>query len=670
MLTPTTDDRRPTTDDRRPTTEQSIDGGWKKSRGRRLTEYERAALVPGGWGAGMAEWENTMDLSAPSTAQAGRQPNIVFVLTDDQGYGDLGCHGNPYIRTPHLDRLHAESVRLTDYHVGPTCAPTRAGLLTGHYANSTGVWHTIGGRSLLRQNERTIAGILSDAGYATGLFGKWHLGDAAPYRPQDRGFQEVITHGGGGIGNTPDFWGNNYADDHYCHNGTWEPFAGYCTDVWFGEAIRFVERNRDRPFFCYITPNAPHSPHIVPERFVEPYRELVASDPQAAAFFGSAGSDQMLKFYGMVTCIDENVGRLRTRLGELGLARNTIFIFMTDNGSAGGLMLDRTGFVSHGYGAGMRGKKGSPYEGGHRVPFFLHWPEGGFDTGRDVTPLAANVDILPTLLELCSVDDPAVAGVHGRSLVPLLRGDADDWPDRTMVTDSQRLVQPVKWRLSCAMRGQWRLVNGRYLFNLAADPEQREDIAEAHPEVVEHLRAGYEAWWTTVSQQFDEEIPIPIGGHGPTQLTAHDWRTVPDRQFGPEEAGDNTRCVWNQAQVRQGPEHTGYWEIDIVRSGTYRFELRRWPREADLPARAGIEGEIKPYTDAIESGYGGGRALPIEQAGIRVAGREAVKEVEPTDTAVVFELPLEAGPAHLETFLANDQGLHLGAYYVYVERHG
>ncbi|MBI3972237.1 MAG: sulfatase-like hydrolase/transferase, partial [Chloroflexi bacterium] len=172
------------------------------------------------------------------------RPNVVFVLTDDQGYGDLGCHGNPYIRTPHLDRLYAESVRLTDYHVGPTCSPTRAGLMTGHYANSTGVWHTIGGRSLLRRGERTMAEVFAAAGYTTGMFGKWHLGDAYPYRPQDRGFQDVITHGGGGVGNTPDYWGNNYNDDTYCHNGTWEPFEGYCTDVWFANALRFIERNR------------------------------------------------------------------------------------------------------------------------------------------------------------------------------------------------------------------------------------------------------------------------------------------------------------------------------------------------------------------------------------------------------------------------------------------
>ena len=187
-------------------------------------------------------------------------PNVVFVLTDDQGYGDLSCHGNPVVKTPHIDALHACSVRLTDYHVGPTCAPTRAGLLTGHYANSTGVWRTSGGRSLLRANEISMADFFRRSGYATGIFGKWHLGDNTPYRPQDRGFETVVVHGGGGVGQTPDYWGNNYFDDSYWDGERYTRYDGYCTDVWFQQALNFIERNRQTPFFCYIPTNAPHSP--------------------------------------------------------------------------------------------------------------------------------------------------------------------------------------------------------------------------------------------------------------------------------------------------------------------------------------------------------------------------------------------------------------------------
>ncbi len=603
-------------------------------------------------------------------APANSRPNIVFVLTDDQGYGDLACHGNPYIQTPNIDRLYTESVHLTNYHCGPTCSPTRAGLLTGHYANSTGVWHTIGGRSLLRESERTIADYLGEAGYVTGLFGKWHLGDAYPYRPQDHGFQEVVTHGGGGVGNTPDHWENNYIDDYYCRDGKWERFEGYCTDVWFSLAMDFISRHRAEPFFCYVTPNAPHSPHIVPEKYSNPYLELAKSDPAAARFFDYPASDQMIRFYGMITCIDYNLGLLRAKLAELGLAENTIFCFMTDNGSAGGLQVDANWFVVAGYSAGMRGKKNSPYEGGHRVPLFLHWPAGGFAESREVPTLTANVDMTPTLLDLCGVEVEA-STFHGRSLVPLLREEKGGWPDRAIVTDSQRLLQPLKWRLSCVMRGTWRLINGCELYDLAADLEQRRDLAAERPDLVEQLRNDYEEWWHLVSGRFDEEIPIHIGGDEPiVELTSHDWRRIKgpsEPTVGIAEYADDVRAVWNQSQVRQGPELNGYWEVNVARSGTYRFELRRWPREANLPLSTGIPGEIKPYNNSIATGYGGGRAIPIKQATIRVAGVEASKPVGPMDTAASFELTLPAGQSHLETCLTTEDGATLGAYYVYVE---
>ena len=177
-----------------------------------------------------------------------KQPNVIFVLTDDQGYPPLGCHGHPFIQTPYLDAFHGESVRFGQFHTGTTCAPTRAGLMTGHYCNSTGVWHTIGGRSLLRRDEWSLATALSEAGYSTGMFGKWHLGDEYPYRPQDRGFQRVVCHGGGGISQQPDYWGNDYFDDTYMVDGEPKAYEGYCTDVFFREALAFIEANRDDPF--------------------------------------------------------------------------------------------------------------------------------------------------------------------------------------------------------------------------------------------------------------------------------------------------------------------------------------------------------------------------------------------------------------------------------------
>lgn len=233
-----------------------------------------------------------------------RRPNVVLVITDDQGYGDLGCHGNPIIQTPNIDALHSQSVRLTNFHVGPTCAPTRAGLMTGRYCNCTGVWHTIGGRSLLRKDEITLGDVFRAGGYRTGMFGKWHLGDNYPFRPHDRGFDEALYHGGGGVSQTNDWWGNDYFDDIYLRNGEPEAFQGYCTDVWFSQAMDFVERNRQQPFFCYLSTNAPHSPHNVPERYARLYEGLPCERD---------------RFYGMITNIDDNMARLRAHL-QIGRA--------------------------------------------------------------------------------------------------------------------------------------------------------------------------------------------------------------------------------------------------------------------------------------------------------------------------------------------------------------
>ncbi|MHC5056243.1 MAG: sulfatase-like hydrolase/transferase, partial [Planctomycetota bacterium] len=254
--------------------------------------------------------------------RAATKPNVILVMTDDQGYGDLSCHGHPTLKTPHLDGLHAESTRFTDFHVSPTCSPTRAALMTGRYNNRAGVWHTIMGRSILLRDEVTAADVFAANGYRTGFFGKWHLGDNYPFRPEDRGFQTVWRHGGGGVGQTPDYWGNDYLGDTYWIDGKPTKFEGYCTDVWFDGLLKFVEANRERPFFAYVPTNAPHGPFISPPEY-----------PNQG-------------FYGMIRNIDDNMGRLMKRLDELGLAQDTILIFMTDNGTAAG-----------NFPAGMRGRK-------------------------------------------------------------------------------------------------------------------------------------------------------------------------------------------------------------------------------------------------------------------------------------------------------------------------
>jgi arylsulfatase A-like enzyme len=578
------------------------------------------------------------------------RPNVVFVLTDDQGYGDLACHGNPIIRTPNLDRMHDESVRLHDYHVGPTCAPTRAGLMTGHYANSTGVWHTVGGRSLLRRNEISAADFFARAGYATGIFGKWHLGDNYPFRPQDRGFQEIVTFGGGGVGTTPDYWGNDYFDDTYWTHRDgidgYVPYRGYCTDVWFDEALRFIERHRDEPFFCYLSPNAPHMPWLVPPEYSDPY---VASTPHR----------DRANFYGMITKIDEDFGILRDRLAEWGLAESTILIFSTDNGTVG-IDLDEHDFVVNGHNAGMRGGKGSEYDGGHRVPFFIHWPGGGLTEGRDIDVVTANVDVVPTLIDLCGLGDWREHDFDGRSLASLIQGTHATWEDRAVVTDSQRVVDPIKWRQSAVMTDRWRLVNGSALYEIDRDPEQRTDVAADHPAVVAELRQAYEAWWLRVSTRFDEEIPIVVGDPDSRHvlLTTHEWR------------GDEWHLAWSQNQIREGVICNGYWELEIADAGTFRFELRRWPREEDRALTEGIPGgpPVSYFDQTIESGFGGGNAIPIRGAALRIGDQEASRAVAPDDHSATFTLDLSPGPTHLQTFLDTGDESDLGAYYVYVDR--
>lgn len=573
-----------------------------------------------------------------------KQPNIVFILTDDQGYGDLACHGNPVLKTPNIDALYDKSVHFTNFHVGPTCAPSRAGLLTGHYANSTGVWHTVGGRSLLRKDEWTLAQALGDNGYATGIFGKWHLGDVPPYRPQERGFQQTIVHGGGGISQVPDYWGNDYFDDTYMVNGVPEKFSGYCTDVFTQEAQKFIEQHKDQPFFCYVSYNAPHTPLNVEDKYVEPYRPHC---PENRA-----------RFYGMIANIDENVGRLWDFLQEEELLEDTIFIFMTDNGTASGFHGDKEGFVLDGYNAGMRGSKCSEYDGGHRVPFFLHYSGGNINQSQDIDEITANVDFMPTILELCGIETQR--SFHGKSLVPLIQGES--FPDRVIVTDSQRLTSPVKWRSSAVCMKDYRLINGTELYHMPSDGEQRVNVAEHHPELVEKLREEYEQWWELVSVKFGEAIPISIGEKD-VVLTCHDA------------ISHRGHAVWQQAQVREGMVNFGRYEIDVEDAGEYRFEMRRWPREQDVEISNSIseELEIEFRKDVVADSdlryYKGSVALPFHSANLVVGEKYYSCLIDGTDKFVAFSVDLPKGFCILEAnFMGHKEAVSTSPYYIYVEK--
>ena len=547
-----------------------------------------------------------------------RKPNVIVVITDDQGYGDLAAHGNEMISTPHLDRLWRESVRFTDFHVDPTCSPTRSALLSGRYSTRTGVWHTIMGRSLMDAEEGTLAEAFRADGYRTAMFGKWHLGDNWPLRPQDQGFEHVVWHHGGGVGQGPDYWDNDYFDDTYEVNGEWRPFSGYCTDVWFEEARKFLEQDDERPFFAYLSTNAPHGPFLVADEYARPYRD-------------AGVSESMARFYGMITNIDDNVGRLREWLSAEGLADNTVFVFLTDNGTAAGRAPRKNEPGTWpGFNAGMRGQKGSEYEGGHRVPCFVVWPEGSVGGGRDVDTLAAHVDLLPTLAELCGLEFQPTRALDGASFAEALRDTGPAPEDRTLFVHSQRVEFPRKWRKSAVMTERWRLINGEQLYDLDADPSQTHDVAADHAETIADLRARYEAWWTSLEPVFDDYVRIGLGGdENPVMLMSHDWHTK------------SQGVPWHQNHVRDGYVVNGPWAVEVARAGEYEVTLYRWPAHLE-------------------------RAMGAKRAELAISGQEASMEVATSATRAVFRLHLPAGPTELLTTLHREDGTEHGAYFASV----
>lgn len=379
---------------------------------------------------------------ALSCQRSARRPNVILIMTDDQGYGDLSATGNPVLSTPHTDSLARDGMRFDNFYVCPVCAPTRASLLTGRYYYRTGVVDTFMGRAMMHPGERTVAEILREAGYRTGIFGKWHLGDNYPMRPQDQGFEESLIHGGGGIGQPADPPGNTYMDPKLRENGEWKQFQGYCTDIFADAAIGFVEKHRDTPFFCYLATNAPHTPLEVPGDWVKPFQ-------------GGGLDETTARIYAMVKNIDDNIGRLLGKLDELGLADDTVVMFLTDNGP------QQPGR----YNGGMRGLKTTVYQGGVRVPLFVRWP-GRVTAGSSTARLAANLDVTPTICDITGAPLPRDREIDGRSLLPLLEGRSGSWADRTICIQWHRGDAPNPRQAAA-------VVTERYKLAINATPLQR-----------------------------------------------------------------------------------------------------------------------------------------------------------------------------------------------------
>ncbi|MCG6924685.1 MAG: arylsulfatase [Acidobacteria bacterium] len=526
-------------------------------------------------------------VSPAATPAAGERPNVVLIMTDDQGYGDLGAHGNPVIQTPRLDRLAAESVELAAFYVSPVCAPTRASLLTGRYHQRTGVMSVTSGYETMDADEVTLAEVLGAAGYRTALFGKWHLGEYYPWVPHAQGFDEYV-------GFRPGHLDDDYFDPVLEHNGQPLPTRGYITDILTDHAIRFVEDNRERPFFVYLPYNAPHTPLFVPERYARPY-------------FDRGLPERTALVYGMIQSIDENVGRLLDRLDALDLARDTIVIFLSDNGPIWGWSEASPAR----YNAGLRAQKFTVFEGGIRVPFFIRWP-GRLEPGLRLDEPAAHIDVLPTLLDYCGVDLPAGVEIDGVSLRRLLEGGP--WPARTLFMQYalETTRDPAPHPGSVARTRRFKMVQGRdtapwgrerppvpnRLFDLLADRGEQNDLAMEVPERLAALDRQYTAWWQEVTARRGfarHAIEIGHPEENPVVLTPHHARASGNLQFlgfrglrrervGPHPTGVAGDWLSGWTELEQ----KAVWKVDVQRSGVYEVVLRLRCPASDAGSRVRV----------------------------------------------------------------------------------
>jgi arylsulfatase/arylsulfatase A len=489
----------------------------------------------------------------------------VLIMTDDQGIGDFGATGNPVIETPSIDAMARRSASMSTFYVSPVCSPTRACLMTGRYNHRTRVIDTWLGRSMMDRREVTIAEVLSGAGYATGIFGKWHLGDCYPMRPMDQGFEESLVHRGGGLAQPSEPRENKqrYTDPILFHNGRQVQTKGYCTDVYFDAACDFIEKAHEakRNFFAYIPTNAPHGPyHDVPEQLRTHYikkdmTEIMVGKPGGAQ--RAAQQDRLARIAAMITNVDQNVGRLFSRLDKLGITENTIVVFLVDNGP------NTLRYVGD-----LRGMKTHIHEGGIRSPLWIHWPDR-LKAGRTSDVVAAHIDIMPTLLQACDVDVPKDVKPDGRSFLPLLLGEEETpWPDRTIVIQSHRGDAPQPYHHFMIRDDRWKLLHasgfGRErfpgkpnfeLYDLANDPGEKNNLVDKHPEIVTRLRKAYDAWLEDVSGTRPDNyapprIHIGTSHENPTVLTRQDWRGG----------------TW-------APDAIGHWELFVAEAGDYDVRL-------------------------------------------------------------------------------------------------
>lgn len=469
-------------------------------------------------------------------------PNIVMVMTDDQGYGDLSLHGNPWIKTPNMDRIANEGAQFDRFFVQPSCAPTRAALLSGRYPTRTGVTGVTRGYEFMRGEEVTIAELLRDAGYATGCFGKWHNGGNWPYHPNAQGFDEFVGFCGG-------HW-NDYFDPILERNGTSFQAHGFIADIITDYAIEFIEREHEadeRPFFCYVPYNTPHTPASVP---VDTWRQWAGRTDVEDPF------DRAM--YALVENVDDNMGRLLAKLEELEILDDTVFIFLTDNGPNGSR-----------FNGGMLGQKATVHEGGVRVPLFVRWPER-IQAGMVVKPNVAHIDLLPTLSRIAGIEnlEGKTLPLDGMDVTPLLYGQDDfEMPERNLFV----------WRKP----ESWSIRTSRYratetmLHDLMEDPDQKHNLAKAQPEFHAELIETYLDWEAQATDEAPVLLPLPIGyEEWPTvTLKAHEMDIFPGIDEGINYSGKKG-FAHQWIERWSAPEAYAARPIKVLAGGRYRVRLR------------------------------------------------------------------------------------------------
>lgn len=549
-------------------------------------------------------------LSLASYAQAADRPNVLLVLTDNQSLYELSCHGHSQLETPNIDLFASQSIDFMNFHAQPFCSPSRAELLTGRYALRSGVHNTVGGVSILRAGEATLANYLNGAGYRTAIFGKWHLGITFPYHPSQRGFEQVFIHGGGGIGQMEDYFGNNHVDATWDHNGVMEKSEGFSTDVLFQQAASFIHSSKDSPFFCFISTPATHTPYQYEPKA---RRRLMER--------GVIASEADLKLFSMIENIDDNFGQLMEKLEQWNLKENTIVILATDQG-----VQDR-GAREPRF-SGKRKIHNVGYDEKHAVFCMMRYPP--MVQSRQSQALAGMIDITPTVLDLCGIPGPS--SMDGRSLRPLLNGEEDWKDDRKLIIQCPRSRYREKWKNGSVKTRQWRLVGGNELYDIAKDRSQLENVAAQFPDVVSALSDEYERFWASLppASELLSRHPLGLLEAPEVRLVCMDWY----RGGSP----------WHQLHLTRAKSN-GVWPVDIERDGRYRFELRWYPRESPRP--------IGAITSSV-----------------RVGSTYVQKDMSPKADRAVMELNLKKGSYDLETAFQlppeSNQKESWGAYFVYV----